>query len=105
MKFTDIGLFLGSQRLRELLQIGGKTDPARCLQITQALTTAFFDRHLKGQSAEALTSMVTTYPEIEESATELIAGRSRLFGSFGFMRFLNPSRRGSASIAVMSRHG
>lgn len=65
MKFTDIGLFLGNQRLRELLQIGGKTEPTLCLQMTQALTTAFFDHHLKGLSAEALTSIVTTYPKLK----------------------------------------
>jgi hypothetical protein len=65
MKFTDIGLFIGSQWLRELMQIKGKTDPARSLTITQALTVAFFDQHLKGQSADALKSLVKTYPELK----------------------------------------
>ena len=66
MKFTDIGLFIGSKWLRELIQIGGKTDPARCLEITQALTAAFFDQHLKGQTADAFTSSVKTYPELKK---------------------------------------
>ncbi|CAN5853898.1 carboxylic ester hydrolase [soil metagenome] len=66
MKFTDIGLFIGSQWLRELLQIEGKTDPARCLEITQALTVAFFDQHLKGQTADGLTSLIKTYPELKK---------------------------------------
>ena len=66
MKFTDIGLFIGSKWLRELVQIGGNTDPARCLEITQALAVAFFDQHLKGKSAEALTSLFQTYPELKK---------------------------------------
>ena len=68
MKFTDIGLFIGGRRLRELVQIGGDTDPARCLEITQALTVAFFDEHLKGRPADALTSLVKTYPELQRVA-------------------------------------
>ena len=66
MKFTDIGLFIGSQWLRGLIQIGGKTEPRRCLEITQALTVAFFDQHLKGQPAEAVTSLVKTFPELKK---------------------------------------
>lgn len=66
MKFTDIGLFIGSKWLRELLQIGGKTDSARCLEITQAVTVAFFDQHLKGQNANVLASLVKTYPELKK---------------------------------------
>jgi predicted dienelactone hydrolase len=66
MKFTDIGLFLGARWLRELLQIGGSTDPARCLIITQALTVAFFDQHLKGRASEALPALVKIYPELRK---------------------------------------
>jgi dienelactone hydrolase len=65
MKFTDIGLFIGSAWLREALQIGGDTDPARCLEITQSLTVAFFDQHLKGQAADAMMALVKTYPELK----------------------------------------
>ena len=66
MKFTDIGLFIGIKWLRELLQISGKTDPARCLAITQSLTVTFFDQYLKGQPADALTSLLKTYPELKK---------------------------------------
>lgn len=66
MKFTDIGLFIGVQWLRELMQIGGKTDPGRCLEITQALTAAFFDRHLKRQPADALTALPRKYPQLKK---------------------------------------
>lgn len=66
MKFTDIGLFIGSRWLRGLMQIGGKTDPARCLEITQAVTVAFFDQHLKGQTADGLASLVKIYPELKK---------------------------------------
>ena len=66
MKFTDIGLFIGNKWLRELLQISGETDPARCLEITQAVTVAFFDHHLKGQSPDALMYLVKTYPELKK---------------------------------------
>ncbi len=65
LKFTDMGLFIGSTWLREVLQISGKTDPARCLEITQALTVAFFDHHLKGHPIDAVTSLVHTYPELK----------------------------------------
>lgn len=66
MKFTDLGLFIGIPQLRELIGIGAKTDPARCLEITKAVTLAFFDRHLKGESPDALESLVTTYPELKK---------------------------------------
>jgi dienelactone hydrolase len=66
MKLTDIGLFFGSEWLRELLQIRGRTDPSRCLEITEALTVAFFDRHLKHQSARTLTKLLEIYPELRK---------------------------------------
>jgi len=66
MKFTDIGLFIGSQWLREKFNIGGKTDPARCLQITEAVTLAFFDRHLKKESSGALDSLMKRFPELRK---------------------------------------
>jgi predicted dienelactone hydrolase len=65
MKFTDIGLFFGDRRLRELLQIAGATAPSRCLAIAQALTVAFFDQHLKGVSGDALESVLRTYQELK----------------------------------------
>jgi hypothetical protein len=66
MKFTDIGLFIGSQWLREKLNIGGKTDPARCLQITEALTLAFFNQHLKNESGASLDSLMKKFPELRK---------------------------------------
>lgn len=66
MKFTDIGLFIGSRRLRELMNIGGKTDPARCLEITEAVTLVFFDQHLKGETKVSLESLVKKYPELRK---------------------------------------
>ena len=66
MKFTDIGLFIGSEWLRRLVHIGGKTDPARCLEITEALTAAFFDQHLRGQTADSLQSLIRKYPELKK---------------------------------------
>ncbi len=64
MKFIDIGLFIGVRQLRELIGIGGKIDPSRCLEITEALTLAFFDQHLKGETNASLESLVTKYPEL-----------------------------------------
>jgi hypothetical protein len=66
MKFTDIGLFIGSGRLRELMQIRGTTAPARCLEITQALSAAFFDSILKGQPVAGLDSLTVRYPELKK---------------------------------------
>jgi predicted dienelactone hydrolase len=66
MKFTDIGLFIGVSRMRELMGIGGKTDPARCLEITEAITLAFFEQHLKGRNGNALASLVGKYPELKK---------------------------------------
>lgn len=65
MKFTDIGLFIGLPQLRELMGIGGKTDPARCLEITKAVTLAFFDQHLKAENSTALDDLTAKYPELE----------------------------------------
>jgi hypothetical protein len=66
MKFTDIGLFIGIRSLRELIGIGGKTDPARCLEITKAVTLAFFDQQLKGESGDRLVSLIGRYPELKK---------------------------------------
>lgn len=65
MKFTDIGLFIGSGRLRELMGIGGKTEPKRCLEITKALTAGFFDEYLKGEDKHSFKSLVQRYPELK----------------------------------------
>ncbi|SFJ17400.1 Platelet-activating factor acetylhydrolase, isoform II [Paenibacillus sp. UNC496MF] len=64
MKFTDIGLFIGSNKLRNMIGIGGDTDPARCLVITEALTLAFFDQHLKGVTQDTLSPLLQKYPEL-----------------------------------------
>ena len=70
MKFADVGLFIGSAWLREQIQIRGATDPARCLEITQALTVAFFDQHLKGQPAPTLDTVAKRYPELRRVALD-----------------------------------
>jgi dienelactone hydrolase len=64
MKFIDIGLFIGVGSLRELIGIRGTIEPAKCLDITQAVTVAFFDHHLKGASLTSLESLVQRYPEL-----------------------------------------
>jgi dienelactone hydrolase len=66
MKFTDLGFFIGVRQLRELIGIGGKTDPAKCLDITKSVTTAFFNQHLKGETQEALESLGKKYPELKK---------------------------------------
>ena len=65
MKFIDLGLFIGVRSLRERIGIRGKIDPARCLEITEAVTLAFFEQHLKGESQDSLESLVKTYPELK----------------------------------------
>ena len=65
MKFTDIGLFIGIPQLRELIGIRGKTPPARCLEITKAITLVFFDQHLNGESKDSLKALITKYPELK----------------------------------------
>ncbi len=70
MKFTDIGLFIGSAWLREVLQIAGNTEPVRCLTITQALTVAFFDQQLKSQGTATLLSLPGHYPELQNIAVK-----------------------------------
>lgn len=64
MKFTDIGLFIGIRQARELIGIRGRTDPARCLEITKAVTLAFFDLHLKEGKQESVEALLTNYPEL-----------------------------------------
>lgn len=66
MKFTDIGLFIGDSRLRELINIRGTTDPSTCLEITQAVTLAFFDQHLGGETKASLESVVQKYPALKK---------------------------------------
>jgi predicted dienelactone hydrolase len=65
MKFTDIGLFIGFPQLRELIGIGGTADPLRCLEITNSVTVAFFDQHLKGETGDPLESLLEKYPELK----------------------------------------
>ncbi|GHO47082.1 alpha/beta hydrolase family protein [Ktedonospora formicarum] len=66
MKFTDIGLFFGNDQLRQFIGIGGKTEPVRCLVITEALTLTFFEQHLK--HGEATDSLLKQYPELKKVA-------------------------------------
>ena len=65
MKFVDIGFFIGAPQLREGIGIGGKTDPARCLEITKAVTLVFFDQHLKGDANISLEALLNKYPELK----------------------------------------
>jgi predicted dienelactone hydrolase len=65
MKFTDMGLFISFQPLREMIGIRGKADPGRCLEITEALTLAFFDQHVKGDAGASLQSVLDRSPELE----------------------------------------
>ena len=66
MNFTDIGLFIGISQLRELMQIGGKVESEKILEITKSVTTAFFDQHLKDESKDSLDSLVKKYPELKK---------------------------------------
>lgn len=66
MKFTDIGLFIGDSRLRDLINIRGTTAPSTCLEITQAVTLAFFDQHLGGATKASLESLVQKYPALKK---------------------------------------
>jgi hypothetical protein len=66
MKFIDIGLFISVSQLRERIGIVGKTDPAKCLEITKSVTLAFFDQHLKGESKDSLEFLVKKYPELKK---------------------------------------
>jgi dienelactone hydrolase len=66
MKFIDIGLFIAVPQLRELIGIGGKTDPAKCLEITKSVTLTFFDQHLKNEPEGMLESLLKKYPELKK---------------------------------------
>jgi predicted dienelactone hydrolase len=66
MKFIDIGLFIGVSQLREQIGIGGKTDPAKCLEITKSVTLAFFNQHLKGETKDSNESLVKKYSELKK---------------------------------------
>jgi dienelactone hydrolase len=66
MKFRDIGLFIGVRPLREFIGIGGKTAPTRCLEITKAITLAYFDQYLKGETKDSLESLLQEYPELKQ---------------------------------------
>jgi predicted dienelactone hydrolase len=68
MQFTDLGLFIGLRSLRESLQLGGVTEPARCLALTQALTVAFLDRYLKQKTADTVSPLLAANPELTRVA-------------------------------------
>lgn len=70
MKFTDMGLFIGFRPLREMIGIRGEMDPAACIQITQAVTRAFFDQHLKGETSQSLDALRTAYPDLKKVELE-----------------------------------
>jgi hypothetical protein len=67
MKFTDLGLFFGSQWLRNLINIRGEIAPARCLEITQAVTWTFFDQRLKGNAQASVEHLISEYPELKKA--------------------------------------
>jgi pimeloyl-ACP methyl ester carboxylesterase len=62
--YTDFELFFGSRQLRELTGLG-KTKPEKSLEITRAVTLAFFDRYVKGKETESLESLVDRYAELK----------------------------------------
>ncbi|MDV4151340.1 alpha/beta fold hydrolase [Clostridium sp. AL.422] len=66
MKFTDIGLFIDSDQLRELIGISGKTTPERCLNITKSVTSAFFEMHLKEEEKGQLNILTKEYSELKK---------------------------------------
>jgi predicted dienelactone hydrolase len=66
MKFTDLGVFIGLKQLREFMDIGGNTDPERCLEITKSVTAAFFNKHLKNEKKDSLDSLINKYPELKK---------------------------------------
>lgn len=70
MKFTDIGMFIGLQPVREAFNIRGATEPARCLEVANAASVAFFDGYLKGDDGERLETLNKTYTELEKVAME-----------------------------------
>ncbi len=65
MKFIDVGLFIGLAPLREAIGIGGGTEPARCLEITSAVSLAFFEAHLTDGEPGALETLLEHYPELQ----------------------------------------
>ncbi|MCL2529792.1 MAG: hypothetical protein FWE41_05615 [Coriobacteriia bacterium] len=60
--FSDLGFVLGKP-LDQLFGVG-TTKAATSLEITQALTLAFFDQHLKGRSENSLDTIVENYAEL-----------------------------------------
>lgn len=66
LEFTDMGLFIGNRQLRELLGLGGKIDPEKCLEITKSVTLAFFDQHLKDETENALESLTYKHPQLKK---------------------------------------
>lgn len=66
MKFIDIGYFIGVEKLRELIGIGGKTDPQKCLDITKSVTLTFLDQNLKGETKDSINSLIKKYPELKK---------------------------------------
>lgn len=66
MKFTDMGFFIGISQLREVIGIGGKTDPEKCIEVTKAVTLAFLDQNLKSETKDTLKSLVKKYPELKQ---------------------------------------
>jgi hypothetical protein len=58
-----------SSDVRVMLMTGippaqGRIDPVRAIAITGVYTTAFFDRYLRGESADVLKGPSPQYPEV-----------------------------------------
>ncbi|MCL2090235.1 MAG: hypothetical protein FWH11_03245 [Micrococcales bacterium] len=64
LSYTDLGLFAESEQELELIGLGSQIKPQRALEITQAVTLAFFDQHLKGDTTVTLDSLVDGYAEL-----------------------------------------
>ncbi|TJY42824.1 alpha/beta fold hydrolase [Cohnella pontilimi] len=62
--FTDLGLIFGIGKVREVIGIHGSVNPERCLVISSAVVSTFFDRHL-GNAKVSLDSLLQSYPELK----------------------------------------
>lgn len=65
MKFTDIGLFVGAG-FHRFIGIQGSTSAAECLAITESVTLAFFNQHLKHETGDSPESVLRQYPKLHK---------------------------------------
>ncbi|MCW5717430.1 MAG: hypothetical protein KIS68_06330 [Bauldia sp.] len=63
MKFSDIGLYAALPGLGGL-PIGGETDAARVLAVSDALVLAFFNEHLRGAPPGGIDAVLAATPEL-----------------------------------------